>query len=85
MKQGKPVEPYHVFLSGPGGVGKSHVIRLIHSDTLRFLKLSATSLQPDGVAVLTDFHLKFNCINTTSISDNNMSGLETVRLESTLK
>ena len=23
MKQGKPVEPYHVFLSGPGGVGKS--------------------------------------------------------------
>ena len=81
MKQGKP---YHVFLSGPGGVGKSHVIRLIHSDTLRFLKLSAT-LQPDGVAVLTDFHLKFNCINTTSISDNNMPGLETVRLESTLK
>ena len=31
IKQGKPVEPYHVFLSGPGGVGKSHVIRLIHS------------------------------------------------------
>ena len=49
-KQGKPVEPYHVFLSGPGGVGKSHVIRLIHSDTLKFLKLSGT-LQPDDVTV----------------------------------
>ena len=23
LKQNKPVEPYRVFLSGPGGVGKS--------------------------------------------------------------
>ena len=37
---GKPVEPYHVFLSCPGGVGKLHVIMLIHSDTLKFLRLS---------------------------------------------
>ena len=40
LKQGKPIEPYKVFLSGPGGVGKSHVIRLIHSDTIKFLKQS---------------------------------------------
>ena len=26
LKEGKRVEPYRVFLSGPGGVGKSHVI-----------------------------------------------------------
>ena len=26
LKQGKPIEPYRVFLSGPGGLGKSHVI-----------------------------------------------------------
>ena len=32
LKQGKPTVPYYVFVSGPGGVGKSHVIRLIHSD-----------------------------------------------------
>ena len=32
LKQGKPIEPYHVFVSGPGGVGKSHVIRPIHSN-----------------------------------------------------
>ena len=38
--RGKPIEPYHVFMSGPGGVGKSHVIRLIHSDTLNLLRLS---------------------------------------------
>ena len=39
LKANKPVEPYHVFLSGHGGVGKSHVIKLIHSDTLKLLKL----------------------------------------------
>ena len=51
FKQGKPIEPYRVFLSGPGGVGKSHVIRLIHSDTIKFLKLSGT-FEPDDVIVL---------------------------------
>ena len=51
LKEDKPIEPYRVFLSGPGGVGKPHVIKLIHSDTLKFLKLSGT-LQPDDVTVL---------------------------------
>ena len=51
LKQGKPIEPYGVFLSGPGGVGKSHVITLIHSDTLKFLRLSGT-IEPDDVTVL---------------------------------
>ena len=40
-----------MFLSGPGGVGKSHVIKLIHSDTLKLLKLSGT-FEPDDVTVL---------------------------------
>ena len=51
LKKGKPVEPYHVFLSGCGGVGKSHVIKLIHSDTLKLLKLSGT-FEPDDVTIL---------------------------------
>ena len=51
LKQGKPIEPYRVFLSGPGGVGKSHVIRLIHSDTVKFLRQSGT-FEPDDVLVL---------------------------------
>ena len=51
LKQGKPIEPYRVFLSGPGGVGKSHVIRLIHSDTIKFLKQSG-AFEPDDVIVL---------------------------------
>ena len=37
-----------MLLSGPGGVGKSHVI---YSDTLRFLRLSG-AIEPDDVIVL---------------------------------
>ena len=51
LKQGKPIEPYRVFVSGPGGVGKSHVIRLIHSDTIKLLRLSG-AIEPDDVIVL---------------------------------
>ena len=51
LKEGKPVNPCRVFLSGPGGVGKSHVIRLIQSDTWRLIKQSGT-VEPDDVLVL---------------------------------
>ena len=51
IKTGKPVEPYQVFLSGPGGVGKSHVIKLVKSDTIKLLKLSGM-FEPDDVIVL---------------------------------
>ena len=40
LKNGKDIEPYRVFLSGPGGVGKSHVISLIRNDTVKFFRLS---------------------------------------------
>ena len=40
-----------MFLSGPGGVGKSHVIKLIYSDTVKFLRLSGV-FEPDDVIVL---------------------------------
>ena len=51
MKKGEAIKLYHVFLSGPGGVGKSHVIKMIHTDTVRFLRLSG-QVQPDEVTVL---------------------------------
>ena len=40
-----------MFLSGPGGVGKSHVISLVHNDTVKLLRLSG-QIQPDDVTVL---------------------------------
>ena len=51
LKNGEPVRPYHVFVSGPGGVGKSHVISLIRNDTVRLLRLSG-KIQPEDVAAL---------------------------------
>ena len=51
MKTGQPVKPYHIFLSGPGGVGKSHVISLIHRDTVKLLRLSG-QVEPEDVTVL---------------------------------
>lgn len=43
--------PYRLFLSGPSGVGKSHVISLIHHDTVKLLQLSR-QFEPDDVLVL---------------------------------
>ena len=51
LKNGTQIEPYRVFLSGPGGVGKSHVIKLIQSDTIRLIRQSGT-VEPDDVLVL---------------------------------
>ena len=51
LKRGENVKPYQIFLSGPGGVGKSHVIKLVQSDTIKLLKLSGM-FEPDDVIVL---------------------------------
>ena len=51
LRNNTRVEPYRVFLSGPGGVGKSHVIRLVQSDTIKLLRLSG-EIGPNDVAVL---------------------------------
>ena len=45
------IKPYRLFMSGPGGVGKSHIIRIIHSDTIKLLKQSGY-FEPDDVVVL---------------------------------
>ena len=51
LRQNKRVVPYRLFLSGAGGVGKTHVIRLIHSDTRKLLALS-NQIKPSDVTVL---------------------------------
>ena len=66
LKQGTPVKPYRVFLSGsgPGGVSKSHVI---HSDCIRFLKLASDRFHPDDVVAL--------LTAPTSVAAFNISGM----------
>ena len=51
MSKQEQIKPYRLFLSGPGGVGKPHIIRIIHSDTIKLLKQSGY-FEPDDVVVL---------------------------------
>ena len=53
LKQNKPVKPYCLFLSGPGGVGKSHVVRLIHMDTIKLLQCAQQITAEDVPILLT--------------------------------
>ena len=50
MKQNKRIVPYRIFLSGPGGVGKYHVIRLVHYDIMKLVSLSNTIKPTDVTA-----------------------------------
>ncbi|MCG8624396.1 MAG: hypothetical protein MJE68_20685, partial [Proteobacteria bacterium] len=51
LKQNTPIKPYCLFLSGPGGVGKSHVVKLIHTDTVKLLQC-ARQIAADDIPIL---------------------------------
>ena len=53
MKKGETIKPYRVFVSGPGRVGKSYVISLIHKDAIKLLLLSGQVEPEDAVVMLT--------------------------------
>ena len=50
-KNNQEINPYRIFLSGPGGVGKSHIIKIIQSDMRKLLRLS-NRIKPTDVTVL---------------------------------
>ena len=50
MEKGEAIKPYRIFLSGPGGVGKIH---LIYNDTLKLMGLSGQVEPEDVIALLT--------------------------------
>ena len=66
LKRHKPVKPYHLFLSGPGGVGKSYVIKMIHTDTVRYLRAVPGIHADDLTALLTA---------TTGVAAFNIEGM----------
>ena len=55
MKKGEAITPYRLFISGPGGVGKSHIIRILQSDTIKLLRLSGMVEPSDVIVLLTAF------------------------------
>ena len=66
LKQNKPIQPYCLFLSGSGGVGKSHVIKLIHTDTVKLLQYAHQITTEDVLILLTA---------STSVAAHNISGM----------
>ena len=52
LKTNRPLAPYRLFLSGPGGVGKSHIIKLVHYDTMKLLKPLSGHFEPDELPLL---------------------------------
>ena len=66
LKNGSKITPYHIFLSGSGGCGKSYVIKLIQSDTIKLFKLSGL-FEPDDVIVL--------ICGTTGVASFNVNGM----------
>ena len=52
LKNKQTVPQYTIFLSGPGGVGKSHVIKIIHYETMKLLKPLSGHFMPDELPVL---------------------------------
>jgi hypothetical protein len=59
LKEGKPVKLYHVFLSGPGDVGKSHVIKLIYSDTQVPTRMKRNACVLGLLSKIRSFYTKF--------------------------
>ena len=55
MKKGEAIVPYRLFISGPGGVGKSHINRIIQSNTIKLIRLSGTIEPNDVIVLLTAF------------------------------
>ena len=66
LKQNKLVKPYCLFLSGPGGVGKSHVVKMLHTDTVKLLEC-AHQINADDVPIL----LK----SATGVAAHNINGI----------
>ena len=53
LKKGEILNGYRIFLSGPGGTGKSHVINLIHRDVIYFFQLTGKVEPEDPLVLLT--------------------------------
>jgi hypothetical protein len=52
-KRNETVHPYRIFMSGPGGVGKTHVIKLIQNDMRKLLPLSNRIKPTDVITLVT--------------------------------
>ena len=92
-RKGKTYPAYKIFLSGPGGTGKSHVIKLLHRDIVHFFKTIHVPdidqplvllTAPTGIAAFqingTTIHSAFN-LSCTSEEHSNYSNMSTMQVK----
>jgi hypothetical protein len=52
LKRDLPNTVYRIFLSGTGGVGKSHIIKLVYYERMKLLKMLSGYFKPDELPIL---------------------------------
>jgi len=76
--QGENPDPFHVFISGPGGVGKSVLIKAIYYETSRIL--SKLSENPDETHVVLTAPTGVSAFNINAKTIHSTFSIETTAL-----
>ena len=70
MKEGMVPDSYQIFLSGPGGTGKSYVIKMIYRDNIKFFRRFFVSCDSNGVSSCHEDVLALLCAYTGTAAFN---------------
>ena len=70
MKRGQVPESYKIFLSGPGGTGKSHVIKMICYDNVKLFRRFYICSGDDGMQYSTEDVITLLCTYTGTAAFN---------------
>ena len=70
IKKGEVPESYKIFLSGPGGTGKSHVIKMIRYDNVKLFRRFYVCSGDDGMQTSTEDVITLLCAYTGTAAFN---------------
>ena len=70
MKRGETPDSYKIFLSGPGGTGKSYVINMIRYDNVKLFRRFYISSEDDGIHSSTEDVITLLCAYTGTAAFN---------------
>ena len=70
MKKGETPDSYKIFLSGPGGTGKSYVINMIRYDNVKLFRRFYVSSEDDGIHSCSEDVITLLCAYTGTAAFN---------------
>ena len=70
MKEGMVPDSYQIFLSGPGGTGKSYVIKMIYHDNIKFFQRFFVSCDSNRVSSCHEDVIALLCTYTGTVALN---------------